>query len=72
MAQGMNQNFQSRSCPNCGSIISATAKFCPNCGATMASQQGPQAPAGSSKFCPNCGSPVTAGSKFCNSCGTKL
>ena len=72
MAQGMGQGMQTRSCPNCGSLISATAKFCPSCGATMPGPQGPPSPAGSNKFCPNCGSPVAAGAKFCNNCGTKL
>lgn len=72
MAAGMGQGGAQRSCPSCGTLVSANVKFCPNCGASMPSPQGPPAPAGSSKFCPNCGSPITAGAKFCNNCGTKL
>ena len=73
MAAGMGQGAtQSRSCPNCGSIVAAAAKFCPNCGATLPAPEGPPPPAGTSKFCPKCGSPVAAGAKFCNNCGTQL
>ena len=72
MAQGMGQGMNQRSCPNCGSLVSASSKFCPNCGFNFPAPEGPPAPAGTSKFCPNCGSPITSGSKFCNSCGTKL
>jgi len=68
MGQGMNQ----RSCPNCGSLVAASAKFCPNCGFNFPAPEGPPAPAGTSKFCPNCGSPITAGAKFCNNCGKPL
>ena len=72
MAQGMSQATQSKSCPNCASLVPAAAKFCPNCGFNFPSPQGAPTPAGGSKFCPNCGSPVATGSKFCNSCGAKL
>jgi membrane protease subunit (stomatin/prohibitin family) len=71
MAQGMAQG-PTKSCSNCGSIISATAKFCPNCGFNFPAPQGPPTPAGGSKFCPNCGSPVAAGAKFCANCGKSL
>jgi membrane protease subunit (stomatin/prohibitin family) len=47
-------------CTECGSAVSATARFCPNCG---------HAQAGSG--CPGCGQPVPDGAKFCPSCGTK-
>jgi membrane protease subunit (stomatin/prohibitin family) len=72
MAQGMGQQMNQRSCPNCGSLVAASAKFCPNCGFNFPAPQGPPAPAGTSKFCPNCGSPIAAGAKFCNNCGTKF
>ena len=72
MAQGMSQAMNQRSCPNCGCLVSASAKFCPNCGFNFPAPPGAPAPAGGGKFCPNCGSPIAAGAKFCNNCGTKL
>jgi len=73
MAQGMGQ-AQSKSCPNCGSLMPMATKFCPNCGAEQQMPQapGPSAPAGAQKFCPNCGSQVSAGTKFCANCGKPL
>ena len=71
MATGIGQ-MQTKSCPNCSSLIAVTTKFCPNCGADQGQAAGPSPPAGAAKFCPNCGSAVTAGVKFCPSCGTKL
>jgi membrane protease subunit (stomatin/prohibitin family) len=71
MAQGMAQT-QTKSCPNCASMIPVNAKFCPNCGATMAVPQAPAAPAGATKFCPNCGSALVGDAKFCPNCGKQL
>jgi membrane protease subunit (stomatin/prohibitin family) len=73
MAQGMTQT-QTRSCPNCASMIPLNVKFCPNCGATLTPPQAPSAPApaGAAKFCPNCGNSVATGAKFCPSCGNQL
>ena len=42
MGQGISQAMQQRSCPNCGSLIPATAKFCPNCGASISQKRGDQ------------------------------
>ena len=72
MAQGMGQATQSKSCPNCASLVPAAAKFCPNCGFNFPAPQGAPTPPGGSKFCPNCGSPAAVGTKFCNNCGAKL
>jgi len=47
-------------CPSCGVVNPATAKFCVECGA-------PQ-----SVGCPGCGSPITAAMKFCAECGYRL
>ena len=49
-------------CPECGSPVSAGAKFCANCGAKQAQQA----------VCPGCGQPVAPGAKFCANCGQKL
>ncbi len=72
MGQGIGQAIQNKSCPNCASLVPASAKFCPNCGFTFPVAQPPASPAGAGKFCPNCGSQVTAGAKFCNNCGNAL
>jgi membrane protease subunit (stomatin/prohibitin family) len=70
MAQGMAGGMQqTRSCPNCGSIISATSTFCPNCGASL---QAAAAPKTQTVTCPKCGSQVQAGQKFCPNCGTAM
>jgi membrane protease subunit (stomatin/prohibitin family) len=71
MAQGMAQS-QTRSCPNCASMIPLNVKFCPNCGVTLTPTQAPQAPAGAARFCPNCGSAVAGDVKFCPNCGKQL
>ena len=71
MAGSMGQ-AQTKSCPNCASLIPASVKFCPNCGATQPGPQAPPAPVGSSKFCANCGAPAAADAKFCNNCGKAL
>jgi membrane protease subunit (stomatin/prohibitin family) len=71
MAQGMAQG-QTRSCPNCASIIPLSSKFCPNCGATLTPPQAAGATGVKPKFCPECGSPVGADVKFCPSCGKAL
>jgi membrane protease subunit (stomatin/prohibitin family) len=71
MAQGMAQG-QTKSCPNCASMIPVNTKFCPNCGATQTVPQAPPAPAGAAKFCPNCGAAASGDAKFCNTCGKQL
>lgn len=77
MAPGFQQP-QTRSCPKCGSIVSATAAFCPNCGAQLTAQQkmvkcqkcGMESPEGT-KFCPNCGTPLSPQMVKCQNCGTE-
>ena len=49
-------------CPECGSPLTAGAKFCSNCGAKLAV----------ASTCPVCGQETAPGAKFCSSCGTKL
>ena len=71
MAQGMAQG-QTKSCPNCASMIPVNTKFCPNCGATQTVPQAPPAPAGAAKYCPNCGAAAVGDAKFCNNCGKQL
>ena len=70
MAQGMAQG-QTRSCPNCSSIIPLSSKFCPNCGTTLAQPQA-AGPPGKPKFCPECGTAITGDVKFCPNCGKQL
>lgn len=48
-------------CSECGTQLTAGAKFCPNCG----HKQG-------GSGCPGCGQPVQPGAKFCANCGQKL
>ena len=67
---------QTRSCPNCASLIPLNSKFCPNCGATIPQPQA-AAPAAAGagtkpKFCPECGSPVGTDAKFCPNCGKQF
>lgn len=74
MAQGMMGQAQSRSCPNCGSLISANSTFCPNCGASLQPQQAPaqQGAAQRTQVCAQCGTPLQAGVKFCPNCGAAV
>ena len=53
-----------RTCPNCGALVPAEARFCTQCGKRMA----PQEAAG----CPKCGARLPAGAKFCPECGAKV
>ena len=69
MASGMSQ--QTKTCPNCSSIIPVSSTFCPNCGASQAKQATAKQAAGG-KFCTNCGAAVTGGTKFCSNCGTAV
>ncbi|HUI00190.1 MAG TPA: SPFH domain-containing protein [Nitrososphaerales archaeon] len=79
MMGGM-QGGNTKSCPNCGSIIPMANTFCPNCGTAQPTPQVQQQPqqqqAGAAqskaKFCPNCGTAVTGSPKFCPNCGSKL
>jgi membrane protease subunit (stomatin/prohibitin family) len=79
MAQGMMGGQNTRSCPNCGSLVPVTNAFCPNCGANLSQASQQQAPPQQqqqqqrhTQFCPQCGQPVQAGAKFCANCGTPL
>jgi membrane protease subunit (stomatin/prohibitin family) len=80
-AQGMMGGQQTKTCPNCGSIIPAANAFCPNCGASQApqqqkpqqQQQASQAASGQkTTFCPQCGTQLSAGAKFCPNCGAPI
>ncbi len=51
-----------KTCSNCGTSVSAKAKFCPECGEKIPAK----------KFCSNCGAQVTGKAKFCPECGNKL
>lgn len=55
-------NHAKRFCPECGTEVSAKAKFCAMCGAKMAA----------ANTCGKCGATVKPGSKFCPECGNKL
>lgn len=56
-----NGGQNTRFCVECGSRISATAKFCPECGTPQKRDT-----------CPGCGLKIQDGMKFCPECGTKL
>ncbi len=71
MGQSMAQG-QSKSCPNCGTLMPLSTKFCPSCGASMAQPQGGSPSGVKPKFCPECGTAVGADAKFCPSCGKQL
>lgn len=69
-ASAMNQTQQPQQpqqqadggfCSECGTKLTAGAKFCPDCG----HKQG-------GSGCPGCGQPVQPGAKFCSNCGQKL
>ncbi|MGI6209216.1 MAG: SPFH domain-containing protein [Anaerolineae bacterium] len=48
-------------CPKCGTVNPAGAKFCSNCGTALGTVQ-----------CPNCGTQNPASARFCSNCGQKL
>ena len=50
-------------CPSCGSVNPANAKFCKKCGTPL------EAP---SLFCTNCGAKLDSDSAFCPECGKKV
>ena len=47
-------------CPACGTVNLAGAKFCSECGGRLLAA------------CPNCGATNAPGAKFCSDCGTRL
>lgn len=57
-----NHQAATKFCPECGTPVSANAKFCSMCGAKIAAKNA----------CPKCGAAVKPGSKFCPECGKKL
>lgn len=63
----------SRTCPNCGSSISAQASSCRVCGKPVLSQDQPNLPpperATAVPRCPFCNALLSASAKFCPSCG---
>lgn len=69
LAAGMAQ-AQTKSCPNCGSLIPVNSTFCPNCGADQAQPADQQKK--KKMFCSQCGSPLQAGAKFCPDCGAQV
>jgi hypothetical protein len=46
-----------QTCPQCGSSVTATAKFCDECGSAL------------SRTCPSCGNANAADARFCTECG---
>lgn len=58
------------SCPECGTVNTATAKFCSSCGAEFhPTQAGVDT---ESLSCPKCGAENKAGTNFCYNCGAPL
>jgi len=60
VAGAMNAAEGMAPCANCGTMLSAGAKFCANCGTPVAQ----------ARQCANCGAELAAGAKFCANCGT--
>ncbi len=58
-------NQQTIVCPDCGTVLSATAKFCHNCGRKISIINNDKI------ICPHCGKPTAKG-KFCSECGQPL
>ncbi len=66
----LSGNFKSNSkqtkdvvyCPDCGTELSASAKFCNNCGRKI----------GGAKICPECKTENNANAKFCQNCGARI
>lgn len=50
-----------KTCPACGAVINAGAKFCGECGAALGD-----------RFCEHCGEKLAPGAKFCSQCGKKV
>ncbi|MEK3791745.1 SPFH domain-containing protein [Paenibacillus sp. FSL R7-0204] len=57
----------SKSCPACGTLNPADARFCTGCGRSLQSP-----PAVEDKVCHSCGKAVIPGAKFCPHCGEGL
>jgi predicted RNA-binding Zn-ribbon protein involved in translation (DUF1610 family) len=58
------------SCPECGTLNTATAKFCSSCGAELLPTQAEVKT--EALTCPKCGAENKAGSKFCHACSAAL
>ncbi|QUL53798.1 SPFH domain-containing protein [Paenibacillus tritici] len=56
-----------KSCPGCGTINPADARFCTDCGHNLQ-----PAPAAEDKECHSCGKSVIPGARFCPHCGESL
>lgn len=55
-----------RSCLNCGSLNSETARFCSDCGQALTA---PAANRQQQRTCSDCGNPLLPNAKFCENCG---
>ncbi len=55
---------RSISCPNCGELLPAGARFCGKCGHVQSQA--------AMRSCPNCGGLSPAGTQFCGDCGQPL
>ena len=85
---GSSPQGQGTTCPKCGHVNPAGAKFCLECGSKL--EVGRVCPScgkvnpPNAKFClecgtrlvaptcPNCGAPLPEGTKFCPNCGTQI
>lgn len=61
-AQAQTVAGAEKTCPKCGTRVSADAKFCTKCGANVISTE--------SGACRKCGAKLTPNAKFCPECGT--
>jgi predicted RNA-binding Zn-ribbon protein involved in translation (DUF1610 family) len=56
-------------CPNCGTEVSATARFCRSCGTALGERQEATVEPQVTPYCPHCGSEITSTAWFCRHCG---
>lgn len=72
----MSKEALSKSCPNCGTAVSAEARFCINCRHELsqppASLDDSRQPTVRERFCPKCKATVSAAATFCGTCGSSL
>lgn len=63
MQSVINAYSNTKTCQNCGAVISGDSDFCSKCGTRYV------APA--AKICPSCGAAIAQDDMFCKKCGTK-
>ncbi len=62
----INENKNSKFCPNCGTEITKDVAFCPQCGFKLEKDEA------QTKFCQSCGKKININAEICPYCGVRV